>query len=261
MKLFSSTHKSILSLLLLSTLLYSCQSQDPAVVFLDKLDPSFDVSTFYAPKIKKTESMLASDVKEMDKKALKEAFEAAMFKKDTIAIFDSEGSLPTPFYLESTSGWETKKLKPKKYYGYRYTTVSYNEDKDTLAMLNGVAFPALAMAENKDGKFAYLYASKTSKNKTDYQSLQDFLQKTYRSLNIAEEAGSGIKGWESPDFYYFLTKKDRTEEEIFSFGESEEDKPTTTAISEILLEIFSKEYIQDMRKEQVYLRDYIPLVK
>jgi len=125
--------------------------------------------------------MLASDVKEMDKKALKEAFETAMFKKDTIAIFDSEGSLPTPFYLESTSGWETRKLKPKKYYGYRYKTVSYNEEKDTLAMLNGIAFPALAMAENKDGKFAYLYASKISKNKTDYQSLQNFLQKNIYS--------------------------------------------------------------------------------
>ncbi len=205
--------------------------------------------------------MLASDVKEMDKKALKEAFETAMFKKDTMAIFDSEGSLPTPFYLESTSGWGTRKLKPKKYYGYRYTTVSYNEKKDTLAMLNGVAFPALAMAEDNDGKFAYLYATKTSKNKTDYQRLQDFLQKTYTALHISEEAGSGVKGWESQDFYYFLTKKDRTEEEIFSFGESEDERPTTTAISDILLEIFSKEYIQDMRKEQVYLRDYIPVVK
>ena len=261
MKLFSSTHTSILSLLLLSTLLYSCQSQDPAVVFLDKLDPSFDVSTFYAPKIKKTESMLASDVKEMDKKALKEAFETAMFKKDPIAIFDSEGSLPTPFYLESTSGWGTRKLKPKKYYGYRYTTVSYNAEKDTLAMLNGVAFPAVTMAENKDGKFAYLYASKTSKNKTDFQNLQDFLQKKYSPLQVSEEAGSGIKGWESTSFYYFLTKKDRTEEEIFSFGESEDDSTPTTAISDIILEIFSKEYIREMRKEQVYLREYIPVVK
>ncbi|ULT24260.1 hypothetical protein KUH03_35395 [Sphingobacterium sp. E70] len=121
--------------------------------------------------------MLASDVKEMDKKALKEAFETAMFKKDTIAIFDSEGSLPTPFYLESTSGWETKKLKPEKYYGYRYTTVSYNEDKDTLAMLNGVAFPALAMAENKDGKFAYLYATKTSKIKLITRVFRIFYKK------------------------------------------------------------------------------------
>lgn len=261
MKLFSSIHKSILFSLLLSTLLHSCQSQDPDVVLLDKLDKTFDVSKFYAPKIKKTESILASDVKNMDKKAIKEVFETAMFKKDTMAIFDSEGSLPTPFYLESTSSWGTRKLKPKKYYGYRYTTVSYNEEKDTLAMLNGVAFPSLAMGENSDGKFAYLYAGKTSKNMADFQNIQNFLQKKYTALNIAEETGSGVKGWESPDFYYFLTKKDRTEEEIFSFGESEDDKPTTTAISEILLEIFSKEYIQDMRKEQVYLKDYIPVAE
>lgn len=261
MKLFSSIHKSLLFSLLLLTLLYSCQSQDPDVVFLDKLDKSFDVSKFYAPKIKKTESILASDVNNMDKKALKEVFETAMFKKDTMAIFDSEGSLPTPFYVESTSGWGTRKLKPKKYYGYRYTTVSYNEEKDTLAMLNGVAFPSLAMGENNDGKFAYLSASKTSKNMADFQNLQNFLQKAYTPLNLSKEAGFGVKGWESPEFYYFLTKKDRTEEQIFSFGESEDEGPTTTAISDILLEIFSKEYIQDMRKEQVYLKDYIPVFK
>lgn len=261
MKLFSYTYKSVVSLMLLATLLYSCQSQDPDVVSLDKLDKAFDVSKFYAPKIKKTESMLASDVKNMDKKALKEAFETAMFKKDTLAIFNSEGSLPTPFYLESTASWGTRRLKPLKIFGYRYTTVSYNSEKDTLATLNGVAFPAVTMAENNRGKFAYLYATKTSKNKADFQHIEGFLQKTYTPLKISEEAGSGIKGWESPDLYYFLIKKDRTEEQIFSFGESEEEGPATTAISDILLEIYSKEYIQEMRKEQAYLREYIPLTK
>ncbi|CAM3496938.1 hypothetical protein [Sphingobacterium prati] len=260
MKLFNS-HKWILSLLLLSTLLYSCQFEDSDVLFLDKLDKSFDVSKFYAPKIKKSESMLASDVKNMNKQELKKVFETAIFKKDTIAIFDSEGSLPAPFYLESTSGWGTRNVKPKKYYGYRYTTLSYNEEKDTLAMLNGVVFPAVTMGENNDGKFDYLYASKTSKNKADFQNLQDFLQKTYTPLKISEEVGFGIKAWESPYFYYFLTKKDRKEELIFSFGEPEVERPPTTDVSDILLEIFSKEYIQEMRKERVYLREYIPVVK
>ncbi|MGE8423065.1 MAG: hypothetical protein ACN6PI_09565, partial [Sphingobacterium siyangense] len=66
---------------------------------------------------------------------------------------------------------------------------------------------------------------------------------------------------ENKDFYYFLHKKNRREEQIFSFGEDEVDKPTTTDITDIRLEIYSKIYIQNMQKEQVYLPDYIPIIK
>ncbi len=247
-------------LILLSILLYSCQSESPSSVILEKMDKTFNVSKFYEPKIQRSEKLLHADVKKMDKKELKEAFGTAMFKKDTLAIFNSEGSLPTPFYIESTAVWGTRKLKPLKDFGYRYSTVSYNEEKDTLAMLNGVTFPALTMGESKNGEFAYLYAMKTSKNKDDFQDLHSYLNKNYKGLVFSEDVGSSIEGWENKDFYYFLIKKNRREEQIFSFGEEENDNQKTTDIIEIRLEIYNKIYIENMRKEQVYLPDYIPLL-
>jgi len=259
MKPFHFLYQSASCLILLSGLLYSCQSQNPDRVILEKMDKTFSVSKFYDPKVRRSEELLHADVKKMDKKELKEAFETAMFKKDTLAIFNSEGSLPTPFYMESTGVWGTRKLKPVKDFGYRYTTVSYNEEKDTLAMLNGVSFPALTMAEDKSGEFAYLYGTKASKNKDDFQHLYNYLQKTYKKLELPEDAGGAIKGWENKDFYYFLIKKNRREEEIFSFGEDEDDTQTITDIADIRLEIYNKIYIENMRKEQVYLPDYIPI--
>jgi len=261
MKPFHFLYYSICCLILLSGMLYSCQSQNPDRVILEKLDRTFNASKFYGPKIKRSEELLHADVKSMDKKELKEVFETAIFKKDTLAIFNSEGSLPTLFYIESTAAWGTRKLKPVKDFGYRYTTVSYNEEKDTVAILNGVSFPALTVAEDKNGEFAYLYALKTSKNKDDFQNIYNYLQNTFTKLKLQDDAGSGIKGWENKDFYYFLHKKNRREEQIFSFGEDEDDKPTTTDITDIRLEIYSKIYIQNMQKEQVYLPDYIPIIK
>ncbi|WP_157626135.1 hypothetical protein [Sphingobacterium sp. B29] len=176
-------------------------------MILEKLDRTFNASKFYGPKIKRSEELLHADVKSMDKKELKEVFETAIFKKDTLAIFNSEGSLPTLFYIESTAAWGTRKLKPVKDFGYRYTTVSYNEEKDTLAVLNGVSFPALTMAEDKNGELVYLYALKTSKNKDDFQNIYNYLQNSFTKLTLQDDAGSGIKGWENKDFYYFLHKK------------------------------------------------------
>jgi hypothetical protein len=259
MKLFGVIYTRIFQLLFVAVFFYCCQLAESDIIALDQLDRTFNVSKFYAPKIRKTKELFALDVKTMDRSTLKEAFGTPIFKKDTLAIFDTHGSLPTPFYLESTSGWETKKLKPQKYFGYRYTTLFHHEEKDTLAILNGVTFPALTMAESSAGKFAYLYATKTSKNRTDFAAISDFLQKTYKPVQLAADAGLGIRGWESKDFYYFLIKTDRREEQIFSFGEAEDNSPTIKNVSAILLEIVDKEYIRQMRQEKVYLPVYYPL--
>ncbi len=245
-------------LIFLSGILYSCQPKNGDRVILEKMDKTFNVSRFYEPKIKRSEELLHADVKNMDKKRLKEIFETAIFKKDTLATFNSEGSLPTAFYLESTGGWGTRKLKPVKNFGYRYTTVSYNEEKDTIALFNGVSFPSLTMAEDQGGKFAYLNAMKSSKNSDDFDKIHRYLQKNYRALKLQNDVGGSIEGWESEDFYYFLLKKNRREEQIFSFGEDEDNKPAITEIVDIRLEIYGKMYIQTMRKEHVYLPDYIP---
>ncbi|MCW8311523.1 hypothetical protein K7A41_09840 [Sphingobacterium sp. InxBP1] len=260
MKLIDATCKNIFALLSGFTLFISCQSEGPKIIALEQLDKTFNVSAFYIPKVKKTAEILALDVKSLDKSELKEVFETATFKKDTLAFFDTQGSLPTAYYLESTSNWETRNRKPHKYFGYRYTTVSYHEDKDTLAVLNGVAFPAVSMAESEDGQFAYLHATKSSKNQTDYAKIRSFLQEQYKPLPVTADVSTGISGWESEDFYYFLSKKERKEEQIFSFGEEAGEENTSVNISDILLEIYSKTYIQRMREEKAYLRDYIPVV-
>lgn len=237
--------------------LVACQGIDSDVFSLDTFDKTFDVSKFYRPKIRKSQEILSTDFKHMDKKQIKEAFGTAIFRKDTLAIYDSEGSLPTPYYLESTSGWATRNLKPIKFFGYSYKTIAYHEEKDTLALLHGIPFPAIAMAESMDGKFAYLYANKTSKNKTDYQHIKAFLQANFTPLKVEENIESERCGWENDDFYYFLSKKNKNEEVIFSFGE-DEDLPKMTSVTTILLEIFNKEYISEMIKNQVYLPPYIP---
>lgn len=257
MKPFRFLYYSVCCLILLSGMLYSCQSQNPNRVILEKLDRTFNASKFYGPKIKRSEELLHADVKSMDKKELKEVFETAIFKKDTLAIFNSEGSLPTLFYIESTAAWGTRKLKPVKNFGYRYTTVSYNEEKDTIALFNGVSFPALTMTEDNGGKFAYLYALKSSKRKDDFNKIHRYLQKSFKGLKLQNDAGGCIEGWESEDFYYFLFKKDRREEQIFSFGEDEDNEPSITEIVDIRLEIYTKMYIQTMRKQHIYLPDYI----
>ncbi len=260
MKPFHFLYYSVCCLIVLSGVLYSCQSQNPDRVILEKLDRNFNASKFYGPKIKRSEELLHADVKSMDKKELKEVFETAIFKKDTLAIFNSEGSLPTLFYIESTAAWGTRKLKPVKNFGYRYTTVSYNEEKDTIALLNGVSFPALTMAEDNSGKFAYLNAMKSLKNKDDFNKIYRYLQKSYKRLKLQNDAGGSIEGWKSEDFYYFLLKKNRREEQIFSFGEDKDNEPAITEIVDIRLEIYGKKYIQTMRRENVYLPDYIPNV-
>lgn len=237
--------------------LIACQERGADVVLLDKLDKTFDVSKFYRPKIRKSQQILSIDFKHMDKNQIKEAFGTAIFRRDTLAIYPSEGSLPTPYYVESTSGWATRNLKPIKFFGYCYKTIAYHEEKDTVAILHGIPFPSVAMAESMDGKFAYLSASKTSKNKKDYQDIKSFLQANFTPLKVEENIESERCGWENNDFLYFLSKKNKNEEVIFSFGE-EDDSPKVTSITTILLEIFNKEYIQEMIKDQVYLPPYIP---
>lgn len=250
-------HKKVVSSIILLNLFYSCQSQDSKVVQLDTFDKTFKVDKFYQPRLGKTDEILSSDVKKMDKKAAKKALETAMFSKDTLAFYKTNGRLPAEFYVESTNDWMTRKDKPIKYFGYQYSTVAYDSAKDSLAILNKVVFPSLSMTENNKGEFAYLTATKTSKNKSDFSNILSFLQKNCTRVNIEDTSSDKISCWENKDFYYILSNEDR-KEEVISYDSSGNRNSKTTDATDIRLHIYSKDYVRAMRNENVYLPDYLP---
>lgn len=238
---------------------YSCQSQDSKVVLIDQLDKTFNVSTFYKVRLEKTDEILSSDIKKMDKNAAKKALQTAMFAKDTLAFYQSNGRLPAEFYLESTNDWMTRKEKPTKYYGYQYKTVAYDETKDTLAILNKVAFPVLNMTENNKGEFAFLSVNKTSKNKNDILNILSFLKKNSTRVHTEDESSDETSCWENKDFYYLLSQKDEKQEEILSYDQSGNKNSKIIDVTDIRLKIYTKEFIQTMRNEKAYLPDQIPV--
>lgn len=244
--------------MVLLNLFYSCQSQDSKVVLLDQLDKSFDVSGFYKVRLQKTDELLSADVKKMKKEEAKKALQNALFAKDTLAFYQSNGRLPSEFYLESTNDWMTRKEKPVKYFGYRYKTVAYDEAKDTLAILNKVPFPALTMTEDNKGKLVSLNATKTSKNKKDLSNILSFFQKTCTRLKTEDRPAEGTSYWENKDFYYHLSGKNGKEEEILSYDVSGNKKSKIVDITEIRLEIYSKDFIRTLRDEHAYIPDFIP---
>lgn len=253
--------KRIFYTVILLSLFNSCQSQDSKVVLIDKLDKNVNVSQFYEPKLKKTDELLSSDIKKMDKKAAKKALETAMFTKDTLAFYKSNGRLPSEFYVESTNDWMSRKEKPVKYFGYRYSTVAYDEEKDTLAILNKVAFPSLAMTENNKGEFVYLLATKTSKNKNDLANILSFLKKNCTPVKVEDDSSDKASCWEDKNFYYVLSAKDGQKEETLSFDHSGNKNSKTVDVTDIHLKIYSKDYVQTMRNEKAYLPDYLPAAK
>lgn len=251
----------ILPFIVLSLFLDSCQAQDTDILLIDQLDKTFSVSKFYQSRLQKTNEILSTDLKKMDKNAALKALETAMFEKDTLAFYTSEGRLPSDFYLESTNDWMSRKKKPVKYFGYQYKTVAYDEAKDTLAIVNTVVFPSLDMAENNKGEFAYLRASKASRNKNDFSNLLSFLQKNSKRIPIEDSSSEEVSCWENKNFYYILSKKDGKEEEILSYDHSGNKNSKMIEISNIRLNVYSKEYIQTLGKEKAHIPEYIPAPK
>ncbi|MCQ9635700.1 hypothetical protein MP477_12080 [Chryseobacterium sp. WG23] len=251
----------ILPFMVLLLFLDSCQAQDTNILLIDQLDKTFSVSKFYQSRLQKTNEILSTDLKKMNKNAALKALETAMFEKDTLAFYASEGRLPSDFYLESTNDWMSRKKKPVKYFGYQYKTVAYDEAKDTLAILNKVVFPSLDMAENNKGEFAYLNANKASRNKNDFSDLLSFLQKNSKRVPIEDSSSEKVSCWENENFYYILSKKEGKEEEILSFDHSGNKNSKMIDISNIRLAIYSKEYIQTLKKEKAYIPEYIPVFK
>lgn len=238
--------------LILGSLIFSsCQSQDSQFVDLEKISDRFDVSAFFRDKLKKTQETISKDPKKLDKKAALDLLNQPFFEKDTLGYYSSEGRFPTELYLDSNHDWMTRNKKPTDLFGYEYRTVAWSEEKDTLAMLNKVSFPKINMTEDRNGNLAYLKVEKASKNKEDFNRIQDYVKRNCKELHIDEDE-PGVTYWENNTSYYSLSKVERKEEEISSYDVKGNKDSKWVNITEISLIIYQKSYIKEMEKLNIY---------
>ena len=229
----------------------SCQSQDRKFVDLNNLSKNFDVASFFEKKLKQTEETLATDPEKLDKKKALKLLDNPFFVKDTLGFFKTNGRFPTDLSLESTNDWMSRNKKPTKIFGYRYKTVVYNPDNDTLAILNSVTFPMINMTEDKEGSLIYLNVSKTSKISTDYKKVKDYIVKNCKKV-IIDNDDPNISYWENENFYYALTKIEKKEEEILSYDLQGNKDSKWIDVTEIDLSIYQKSYVKKMEELKIY---------
>lgn len=239
--------------LLLLPFISSCHSQSDKFVDLGKISTKFNVSVFFENKLKKTEEVMNTDVKKLDKKKVLSLLNNPLFAKDTLGFYDTEGRFPTDLYLEATNDWMTRKKKPTEIFGYGYKTVAYNEDLDTLAILNTVVFPKMNMVEDRNGNLMYLKTGKTSKKQSDYIKIKDYLEKNCKKIEV-EDGDQNTNYWEDENFFYALAKNEKTEEDILSFdSQGEGDKNTEKVkVIELSLAMYTKSFIKRMEELKIY---------
>lgn len=229
----------------------SCHSQDQKFVDLEKISLKFNVSSFFENKLKKTEEILATKVEGLDKKKALTLLDNPFFAKDTLGFYPSEGRFPTALYLEATSDWMSRNKKPTELFGYRYKTVAYDPEKDTLAILNTVAFPTMNMAEDKKGNLMYLDVSKTAKNQSDFTKIKDYLEKNCNKVKV-DDPEENMSYWENEHFFYKLTGKENKEEEILSYDNLGNKKTRSISVTDINLVMYTKTYIEKMKEQKIY---------
>ena len=236
---------------LLTIAFSSCHSQDTKFVDLGNLSNDFNVASFFEKKLKQTEERLATDPEKLDKKETLKLLDNPFFVKDTLGFFKTNGRFPTDLSLEATNDWMSRNKTPTEIFGYEYKTVAWNEDNDTLAILNSVAFPKTNMTEDKKGNLMFLGVSKTSKMPTDYKKIKEFIVKHCKKLAL-ENDDPNVSYWENENFYYTLTKKDKKEEEILSYDLQGNKNSKWIDVTEIDLAIYTKSYIRKMEDLNIY---------
>lgn len=229
----------------------ACHSQDSKFVDLEKLSNNFDVSSFYENKLRKTNEIIATNPEKINKEDALKLLDNPFFAKDTLGFFKTDGRFPTDLSLEATNDWMSRNKNPTEIFGYEYKTVAYNEDNDTLAILNSVTFPKIDMTEDKKGNLMYLEVSKTSKNPTDYKKVEDYIQRMCKKVSIKND-DQNISYWENENFYYTLTKKEKKEEEILSYDLQGNKNSKWIDVTEIDLTIYQKSYIKKMEQLNIY---------
>lgn len=229
-----------------------CQTQNLKLVDLEKISNEFDVHGFYQKKIIKTNEILSTDPKTLDKAEAKTLFlNSSFFEKDTLAFYKSDGRFPTKLCLNPTNDWMSRNQKPTEIFGYKYKTVMYSEEKDSLAILNTVVFPKMDMAVDKKGKLMYVDVSKTSKISTDYEKIKNYLEKNCKKVNIKDDH-LNVSYWENVTFYFILTRKENKEEEILSYDLEGNKKSKMIDVTDINLVMFNKSYINKMEELNIF---------
>lgn len=228
----------------------SCHSQDQKFVDLTKISNDFDVSGFYHNKVKKTNETIATDPKSMDKKKALALLDDPFFMKDTLGYFKTEGRLPADLALEPTNDWMLRNKKPTEIFGYRYKTVAYNPEKDTLAILNTVSFPKMDMVEDLKGNLMYLKVEKTSKNSAEFNKIKDYISKVGKKIEV-DDSAPNASYWEGELFYYTLSNKDNKEEEI-TYDSQGNRLAKSMDVTEITLAMYEKSYIKKMEDLHIY---------
>ncbi|MCZ4244119.1 hypothetical protein [Pedobacter punctiformis] len=242
--------KNALMVVLLFSIV-SCSSEQQKIVDLEKINTDFDVSKFYKDKLKLTNDIISTDIKKLKKEEVKKLMDYPMFIKDTLCYFkDVDNRLGGGIYIESKNDWMTKKLTPEKTFGYNYRTVSWNPERDTLAVLNKVPFPQLNMTESEDGDLVLVKASKSSKNIDTYNKLKDFLDKKYgkgKSIE-SERSHEQITGWATEKFIFQLKKFESEQEDILSFDSEEDKAAAKETVFDIDYLIFNRKYQKEIKK-------------
>jgi len=228
----------------------SCHSQDQKFVDLTKISSDFDVSGFYHNKVKKTNETIATDPKSVDKKKALALLDDPFFMKDTLGYFKTDGRLPADLSLEPTNDWMVRKKKPTEIFGYRYKTVAYDPEKDTLALLNTVPFPKMDMVEDRKGNLMYLEVGKTSKNIAEFNKIKDYISKVGKKIDV-DDSAPNASYWEGELFYYTLSKRDNKEEEI-TYDSQGNRISKSMDVSEITVAMYEKSYIKKMEDLHIY---------
>lgn len=171
-------------LTLTSLIIISCNSQDKKFVDLSKISSDFDVSEFYKNRLKKTDEIISTKPESVSKEKALDLLDNAFFVKDTLGYFKTDGRFPTDLSLEPTNDWMVRNKNPTEIFGYGYNTVAYDEERDTIAVLNTISFPKMDMVEDRKGKLMYLKVGKTSKITSDFTKIQSYLNKNSKKLAV-----------------------------------------------------------------------------
>ncbi|TDG36436.1 hypothetical protein EZJ43_07915 [Pedobacter changchengzhani] len=233
--------KKLNNIILLSVItlsLSSCSAQEEKIVNLANITTNFNVAKFYNQKLKTTNETLAKDPKKIDKEEASKLLDNPFIVKDTLCYF-KDGQSSDRIYIDSKSGWTTKKLKPIKTFGYAYKTVAWSEETDTIAVLNTVYFPKVDMIESEDGDFVMVKASKSEMKQAVIDTLERFLKSKYKvgKASKSDFSGEKISDYQNEDFIYRLVKMEKT------YSVSAGEKSYFEKRLEIDFVIFNKKYL------------------
>lgn len=190
----------------------------------------------------------------MGKEKTLELLDNPFFVKDTLGYFKTEGRFPTDLSLEPTDDWMVRNKKPTEIFGYGYKTVAYNQERDTIAVLNTVSFPKMDMVEDRKGNLMYLKVGKTSRNNADFNKIKEYISKNSKKITVDDD-DPNVSYWEGKFFYYSLSKREYKEEDI-SFDSQGNRIAKSMDVTEITLSMFEKSYIKKMEDLEIYSAGY-----